>query len=592
MPVKKYGDQNGTPWYKQPAAVMALKIGGIAAKVLVTVLLILVITGIVAGMSLFIYLNATFDPEEDLPNINNFRSSTTSMIYTQNDKGEWEEYTALTGARHEYVQLSQVPIDLQQAVIAIEDERFEDHYGVDWKRTLAAVINEVFHVRSRFGGSTLTQQLIKNLTGDKDQNVSRKVNEIFGATYMESTYSKDTILEAYLNVMPLTGDIIGVGYGAKYYFGKDVSELTLSESAALATITNNPSLYDPYFHPENVRDRQHLVLRKMLECNFITKDEYVQAMNEELVYKNGIAHTDVMDYYTDMVVEEVINDLVAQGYGESEASLMVFSGGLKIYSYEDPALQQELEEIFADEEIYPEHIEGDEEDPRFAFFAVDYEGKVVATIGDRGEKSADRVANIATMGVRQCGSSIKPIAVYAPAIELNMTYYSERIKDEPTMTVNGSNWPPNYGGARYGYVTVNQALRQSLNTIPVKLLTEITPTYSYDFLKNVLNISTYVEGDINASSLALGGATHGVHLSELVSAYEIFGNGGIYNGYRSYERVEDANGKVLLTSAPANVQALSEDTAYVMNRLMTETVYTGSDQPLPGTMRSIAGSWK
>ena len=283
MPVKKYGDQNGTPWYKQPAAVMALKIGGIAAKVLVTVLLILVITGIVAGMSLFIYLNATFDPEEDLPNINNFRSSTTSMIYTQNDKGEWEEYTALTGARHEYVQLSQVPIDLQQAVIAIEDERFEDHYGVDWKRTLAAVINEVFHVRSRFGGSTLTQQLIKNLTGDKDQNVSRKVNEIFGATYMESTYSKDTILEAYLNVMPLTGDIIGVGYGAKYYFGKDVSELTLSESAALATITNNPSLYDPYFHPENVRDRQHLVLRKMLECNFITKDEYVQAMHEEVV---------------------------------------------------------------------------------------------------------------------------------------------------------------------------------------------------------------------------------------------------------------------------------------------------------------------
>ena len=590
MPTKRVRDGKVTAWYKQPAVKVGLKIGGVIMKVLVTLLLILVIAGIVAGMSLFVYLNATFDPEEDLPNLNNIKADTTSMIYVQDDAGAWVEYTALTGARHEYVELNKIPIDLQHAVIAIEDERFEDHYGVDWKRTVAAVFNEVLHIRSRFGGSTLTQQLIKNLTGEKDQNISRKVNEIFAATYMESTYSKDTILEAYLNVMPLTRDIIGVGYGAKYYFGKEVSELTLAESAALATITNNPSIYDPYNHPENVRDRQHLVLRKMLEVGFISEGEYIQAMNEELVYQSGINYTDVMNFYTDMVVESVIDDLVAQGYSTSEASLLVFNGGLKIYSYEDPDLQERIEKLFADEDIYPAHIEGDEEDPRFAFFAVDYDGKVVTVVGDRGEKTGNRLHNIATMGIRQCGSSIKPVAVYAPAIELNMTYYSERILDEPTMTVNKKNWPPNYGGARYGYVTVNQALRQSLNTIPVKLLTEITPAYSHSYLTDMLGISTYVKEDINASALALGGATHGVHLSELVSAYEMFGNGGIYNGWRCYEKVLDADDNVLLTTAPANVQALSEDTAYVMNRLMTETIYETAAPA--GTMRGIRGSWQ
>ena len=588
----------GTPWYQHPAMTKSLHIGGIAMKILTILLLVLIITGIISGVTLLIYLSTSFNPEDDLPNLNNINAESTSVIYVQDEAGEWVEFMALDGASHEYVKINEIPIHLQNAVVAIEDERFYDHYGVDWKRTISAVANEIFHFRSTFGGSTLTQQLIKNLTGEKDKTVSRKVTEIFGATYMEQQYEKEEILEAYLNVMPLTGDIVGVAYGAKYYFGKEVSDLSLAECAVLATITNNPSIYDPYNHPENVRDRQHLVLQKMLECEFITEDEYKQAVCEEVVFQSAVTHGNIQDYYTDMVVESVISDLQAAGYSDREAELMLYYGGLHIYSYENPELQGRLEDLFADESIYPTHVEGDEEDPSFAFIAIDYNGKVLATIGNRGEKEGSRVGNMATMAIRQCGSSIKPIAVYAPAIELNLTYYSELIKDEPTATVNNRAWPPNYNGMRFDplgdksyLVSVNQALRQSLNTIPVKLLNRISINYSHDFITNVLGLSTYVAEDRNASALALGGATYGTYLSELTASYQIFGNGGLYNGYRCYERVLDSEGNVLLTTSPAGVQALSEDTAYVMNRIMTETVYS-TEGVTPGTLRVIRNDWK
>ena len=600
MPTRqsKNTKRSETPWYQHPAVGKTLHFGGIAMKALTILLLVLIITGIISGVTLLIYLSTSFNPEDDLPNLDNINAESTSIIYVQDDAGEWVEFMALDGASHEYVKINEVPINLQNAVVAIEDERFYDHYGVDWKRTISAVANEIFHFRSTFGGSTLTQQLIKNLTGEKDKTVSRKVTEIFGATYMEQQYEKEEILEAYLNVMPLTGDIIGVAYGAKYYFGKEVSDLTLAECAVLATITNNPSIYDPYNHPENVRDRQHLVLQKMLECEFITEDEYKQAVCEEVVFQSAVTHGSIQDYYTDMVVESVISDLMATGYSDREAELMLYYGGLHIYSFEKPELQGRLEALFADESIYPSHVEGDDEDPSFAFIALDYDGKVLATIGNRGKKEGSRVGNMATLAIRQCGSSIKPIAVYAPAIELNLTYYSEMIKDEPTTTVGGRAWPPNYNGMRFDplgdksyLVSVNQALRQSLNTIPVKLLNRISMNYSYDFLTDVLGISTYVDTDRNASALALGGATYGTYLRELTASYQIFGNGGLYNGYRCYDRVLDSEGNVLLTTAPAGVQALSEDTAYVMNRLMTETVYS-TEGVTPGTLRNIRNDWK
>lgn len=600
MPTRqsKNTKRSETPWYQHPAVGKTLHFGGIAMKALTILLLVLIITGIISGVTLLIYLSTSFNPEDDLPNLDNINAESTSIIYVQDDAGEWVEFMALDGASHEYVKINEVPINLQNAVVAIEDERFYDHYGVDWKRTISAVANEIFHFRSTFGGSTLTQQLIKNLTGEKDKTVSRKVTEIFGATYMEQQYEKEEILEAYLNVMPLTGDIIGVAYGAKYYFGKEVSDLTLAECAVLATITNNPSIYDPYNHPENVRDRQHLVLQKMLECEFITEDEYKQAVCEEVVFQSAVTHGNIQDYYTDMVVESVISDLMATGYSDREAELMLYYGGLHIYSFEKPELQGRLEALFADESIYPSHVEGDDEDPSFAFIALDYDGKVLATIGNRGKKEGSRVGNMATLAIRQCGSSIKPIAVYAPAIELNLTYYSEMIKDAPTTTVGGRAWPPNYNGMRFDplgdksyLVSVNQALRQSLNTIPVKLLNRISMNYSYDFLTDVLGISTYVDTDRNASALALGGATYGTYLRELTASYQIFGNGGLYNGYRCYDRVLDSEGNVLLTTAPAGVQALSEDTAYVMNRLMTETVYS-TEGVTPGTLRNIRNDWK
>lgn len=565
------------PWYKLPAVVTAAKILNILLKTLLTILLVAVITGCMVGSALAVYVATSFDIADTIPDLSVINAKTTSVIKTYNEtSGEWEDFLHIQGANHKWVGIDEIPLYMQNAVIAIEDERFNDHYGVDWKRTISAFANLILKFRdTEFGGSTLTQQLIKQLTGDNDHSITRKVTEILRAIEMEKMYSKEEIIEAYLNVLPLSDNIKGVAVGAEYYFGKSISELSIAQCAAIASITQNPSYYNPYTHPENLRDRQQTVLYKMRELKFITEDEYQQAMGEELIFRSSIRHTSIQDYYTDMVIEDVIADLQKNyGYGYTQAESMVYYGGLTIYSWEKPELQQRLETLYADESIYPASLEGDDEDPRTAFFAMDYQGRIVATVGDRGKKTGNRVTNISTMSERQAGSTLKPIAVYALAEEMNLIHYSSVVRDAPTQVVNGHLWPPNYGvgAADRGDVLVDYALRSSLNTVPVKLLADIGLERSYNFLTDVLGITTYVEEDKNFSALALGGATYGMHISELTAAYQIFGNGGVYNGLYSYDHVDDIKGNTLLQTTPLGIQAISEDTAYAMNRLLQEVV--------------------
>lgn len=575
-------------------------------QLVLTLILVGIISASIIGSVLIVYVVKNFDAKSYLPELGRFSMDARSVIYVQNSNGAWEPYHNLLGGNSVWVDLDEIPVHLQNALVAIEDERFWDHDGVDWQRTATAMVNlllnRVFHLGStEYGGSTITQQLIRVTTQNTDHSIKRKVNEILAAMELERNEStKQQVLEAYLNNLPLTGELVGVGIGARYYFGKEAQELDLAESAVLVSITNNPSVYDPYQHPENVRQRQRLVLAKMYELNMITRDEYVQAVNEELVFKSSAVHQTVQDYYVDLVVEDVIADLMEEyGYTYNYAANMVYYGGLSIYSAEDPAKQKAVEAVYADEKNYPTHLEKDKEDPQTAFMAMDYTGRVVATIGGRGEKTANRVLNRSTQSTRSPGSSIKPLTSYGPAIALDLVHYSSVMRDAPIVLPNGTKWPHNYmvrNTPDNGDVLLGVALQKSLNTVAARLVQELTLQRSYDYAVNTFRLSTLVVGrdvngnvmtDVAYSPLALGAFTDGVTVREMAAAYGVYGSGGFYNKPFTYYKVlqgEDEDASALLIAGKKSVMALDPQTCYVMIKLMQRVTTLG-------TAADISKSW-
>ena len=571
-------------------------------------------TTIVVGV-IVIFWVTNFDAEAYCPDLSATSGGNRSIIWVQNDAGKFEPYHNLEGGNSVWFDLDEIPVQMQNAVIAIEDERFRDHTGVDWKRTGGAMVNlvanRVFGIgNTEYGGSTITQQLIKVTTQEKDHSIKRKINEILAASHMENKlYTKDEILEAYLNNVPLTGDLIGVGIGARNYFGKELQDLSIAECAVLASITNNPSMYNPYTHPENVRQRQQLVLAKMYEVGFITKDEYLNALAEELVYKSSAVKQDVQDYYVDLVVEDVAEDLMKEyGYTYNYAINMVYYGGLNIYSAEDPELQAKVQAVYADEDNYPAHRTGDEEEPQTAFFCVDYDGKVIATIGGRGEKTANRVLNRSTHSVRSPGSSIKPLTSYGPSIAKNLVHYSSMLRDAPIKLPNGKKWPHNYEALSTpdrGNVLLGVALQKSLNTTAARLVEDLGVEDTYRYLVNTFHISTLIEGetidgyyhsDIDRAPLALGAFTEGVTAREMAAAYAVFGSGGYYNEPYTYYYVTRATAepdephvldKGNLKMGGCNTQiAMDPQSAYVMVSLMRRVVEVGT------AWNGVGQNWK
>ncbi len=579
------------------------KVISTVCKCLLTIFLIGVITASMVGCVLVVYVVASYDSTE-VPDLKQITQNQTSMIYVKDERtGEFVLDQQIEGVNKIWTSLNNIPVNLQNAVIAIEDERFRDHYGVDWKRTISAFANLVLHFSSQeYGGSTITQQLIKILTQEDEHKIERKVSEIFRAIEMEKNYAtKDEILEAYLNLLPL-GAVDGVGAGAKYFFGKDVQDLTLAECAYMASITKGPSLYSPYLHPENARRRQQTVLYKMYELGMINADEYKQAANEEVTFHSSFKREAVQDYYVDLLIEDIIEDLMEEyDYPYKYAENMVYYGGLRIYSAEIPSQQDKVEAIFADDGNFPKHLDRDEEDPQAAIFIMDYDGRVVATVGGRGEKTANRIQNRSTMSKRQPGSAMKPLGAYAPAIDMNLVNYSTVILDEPIIELRPNYmWPPNYGGSKYGNMPLVHHLKRSVNTVAVKLVNMMTPQTSFDFVTQKLELSTLIKPekrngkiytDIDYSPLALGGMTDGVYCSEMAAAYQVFGNGGKYNEPYTYYKVSQLQKEeevLLLEHKPYPIQAIAEDSAYVMNRLLQQVIYGGSS----ATGRQLAASWE
>ena len=564
-------------------------------NVLITILIIGIITALVCGVVFAFYLKNNIDPTLDVDYLRTEQDSTTMFFYydENGNEVELEDERVNGGENRIWVPLREVPDHVIDAYIAIEDHRFWDHQGVDWYRTLGAVQNFFLPSGSTFGGSTITQQLVKMITGDDQYSIQRKVQEIFRALYLEQKLDKTEILEYYLNTIYLSQGCYGIKTAAKKYFNKEVSELTLAEGAALASIVKYPTKYDPKQNPEYNLERRNTVLKTMYSYGKITKEEFEEAWDEPLKLYTPPKNTQteeqksahVSSDYIDAVIEDLITDLMREkGVTREIASNLVFSSGYRVYTCMDKKVQSTLERCYLDENFFQK----EEEQKRFivppqsAMVICDpYSGDCLGMIGRRGEKTQSRMFNAATQARRSPGSSFKPLATYGPAIELGLVTMGTVVDDTPVTVDNtGKEWPKNVNGNYNGLVTVGYAVQESLNTIAVKVLQRVTVERSYEYLKK-LGIYNLVESytnsagitmsDLEVAPLALGATTLGVTVREMASAYTTFINGGIHNKCRTYTKVLDGQGNVVLENKPESTVVFSPATCSIMIKMM-ETV--------------------
>ena len=604
-----------------------------AGRVIGTILLVFVLTAAIFAGIFSAYINSSMRGRVEVY-LDEFETKvSTELYYQEPSSGEWTMYHTLflDSENRIWADLDQIPKDLQKAVVAIEDKRFYTHKGVDWHGTARAIFSTIFG-GSVQGGSTITQQLVKNVTGDNQNTVKRKVMEIYRAQEMEKRYEKDEILEAYLNEVYFGYSCYGVVTASLKYFNKDVSELSLAECASLIAITNNPSLYDPLqtdWGLENNRTRQLLVLGAMLEQGKIDQAAYDAAKEENVVFSNGYTilggrvdvDTDKKDdtdtdggdeqpteetktatssqsYFTDAVIEDVAAALVEK-YGLTDSTNpvtgkvttafeqgvnMVYGKGYKIYTTQNPDYQKIAEEVCTDTSNLPytstyTNSYGDKETEQLqvGMTIVDpYTGYVVAMVGGAGVKQYDRGWNWAT-SARQCGSAIKPISVYAPALDDGTINGASSIDDYPVMVLNGSVYPKNANGRYMGLTPLHTAIARSTNTCAVRVVQEYGTSRSYDFMTNKLGFTTLTSQDAQqVGNMGLGGLDRGVTTEEMAAAFAAFANEGIYTAPRTFIRVEDADGNVILENEAKASVAMKDTTAALMNSLLQEVVNGGT----------------
>ena len=499
----------------------------------------------------------------------------TSQVYCyDSNSGTYIEYEPIYGEGNRvWANFEDIPDHVKKAAVAIEDERFYEHSGVDIMSTIKATFGYVFNKSTARGGSTITQQLVKNLTGDSEKSISRKIQEMGRAIQLEKKLSKDEILELYLNTIYLSQGCSGIQSASKFYFGKNASELTIAEGACIVGITQYPSLYDPIVNPDKNKEKQKLVLQKMYELNYISETEYQEALAEELVFvADGSSGISKQSYFVDQIIEDVLNDLQSEyGYSEAVAANLLYNGGLKIYSTVDREIQDIAEEVFSNKENL-NNLTGTNTEPQASMCIMDpYTGQVKAIIGGFGEKEGSRTKNRATdtkLFTRQPGSTIKPLSVYAPAIEQGLIKPGT-VFDDKQITI-GSWTPKNHYDHYKGKMTVKYAIDQSVNTVPVQILQQMENGIdtSYNYLTSKFEISTLTKSDKNLPALALGGLTNGVTNLELTAAYCTFPNNGKYNSPITYTRVEDSNGNVILEKKSKSNVVISASTAKTMNGLL------------------------
>lgn len=656
----------------------------------------------VGGVLLSMYIvQVTADDAETL-DLDNQKNRQTSLIYDINGN----EYASLSRNENRiWRELSAMPENLQNAVIAIEDKNFRTEPGINLKGTIGAALNAFTGNRiwgTNRGASTLEQQLIKNLTGDNEQDNMRKVREIFRALGLDNKYSKETILEAYLNTIPLTGIIHGMEAGSIEYFGKHVEDLTLAECATLASITKNPTKYNPATNPEELIKRRNHVLYEMYTQGYITEAEFNAAKAETVTLTEKTSTTENAtrsssnSWFTDALYTQLLNQLQEDlNYTADEAKELIFSGGLRIYSTVDPKVQEGVEKTMYNEDdlipalwheepvclrdypadssswdevqyddatglpitkdgyaVYGQEaipVYADEEgttlkmgtstDPDYpndttvylcvyekvrtqaAMAIVDYSGNILGIGGGIGEKKYDLGFNRAT-SPHQTGSTMKPIGAYALALDYKLINYSSQILDSPYYSAEDKKvlkdqyigvmspyseaaqsrsdvwraWPTNYGGVggQGNPMLVYDALQQSYNTVVVWVGDMVGVDYLYNFVHDTLECS-YInaENDMDLGPLVLGSQSSGLTVVQLAGAYTMF-NTGTFTTPHYYTEITDYQGNMILDNNKYinTTQAISADTAYIMNRMMWNVLHsrkgTAYGKAPDGEMDSVA----
>ena len=571
-------------------------------KVVLFVTFTFILSGVLCASAFLLY--AKYSPElsiDEFCSIARSQDRTTKLYYMEyTDKASRSgtavelESEALYGEQNrEWVKYSDIPKNLINAFVAIEDHRFYEHEGIDIKRTAGAVIGFITG-RSSYGGSTITQQLIKNVTGNDDYSVSRKVKEMIRAAKLDKVLSKDEIMELYLNTIYLSERCYGVGSAAERFFGKEPSELTLSECCALACIPQSPTKWNPAVNPENNKARRLTILARMLELGYISKEEYDQASDEELnVLEKGAserAENRIYSWYTESVIDECIELLLEKGISATPqtAQKLLYTGGLSVVTAQNPKMQREIEKYFASEHNF--YTPGLLIHPECSMVIIDpANGDILALRGAVGEKKANRHLNYATATERSPGSSIKPLSVYAPAIDKGLITYGSVYDDTPVKFLSGGAgtrpWPNNYPHGFRGLTTVRDAVARSVNTVAVKILSDVGEENSFDLLYNGMNMKTLVRSsekggrtytDIAASPLALGQLTVGVSVKTLTAGYTALSNGGLYSSPRTVIKILDADGNVLIDNSGEPTRLFSPQTATIMTKLLQGVTSVGT----------------
>lgn len=535
-----------------------------------TCILIGIIASICLGVWVYSMIDFTFGDDLSSMNLN-----ISSKVYYMDAKGNPSEYAQFDATENRiWVPINKMPANLKNAFVAIEDQRFFTHKGVDIKRTAGATINYLLKGDSSYGGSTITQQLVKNITFDRERTKTRKVREMLRAMVLETKLSKEQILEMYMNTIYLGQGANGVEAAANIYFSKSVSELTLAECACIAGITQYPSRYDPVTQPEANAEKRKLVLGKMLELGDISKKEYDNAIAEGITLNPGRSADDnIQSYFLDHLFEEIQDDFVAKGYTEEFAANMIYNGGLKIYSTVDPMIQNVMEDYYEDNSNFPGY--GSEVQPQSAMVITDpHTGEIKGIVGGRGKKDRNRGLNRATQSRRQPGSSIKPIAVYAPAIDQSVITQSTTVDDSP---LEIGDWrPKNSGGNFRGLTTVRTAVTHSYNIPAVRVLEELTVNKSFEYMKERLHMTSISDTADRHYSIALGGFSNGITVMEMNGAYSALANDGEYIEPHAYTKIYDVEGKLILTNEITKNQAFTPAATYIVNDILKDVVTMGT----------------
>ena len=620
-------------------------------RTVATVLCLGIMLGSVVAVGMVFYVVQATANDGDLLDLDNIQLSQSSMVVaTDPDTGAQVEYATLrsSNSHRVWADLEQIPSNLQYAFICTEDKDFYSEPGVNFKRTIGAMINEYLLpiYSSKQGASTLEQQLIKNLTDDNSgiDGALRKVREIYRALCLSRSYSKETILEAYLNTISFTGTIQGVQTAANEYFNKDVSQLSLWECATIASITKNPTNYNPYTNPENLIHRRNFIMYNMWQQGVISEEDYRNGAAQPLVLAeedSGKKPSTVTSYFTDALFNEVVQDIMTkEGISESEAQKLLYTGGFTIEATVNTKLQSQMENLMlnTDDAYFPagwheEEVTSISDDDvqvfnedgtpktrtgedgtvyyyrnvrtQAAMVTLDYDGNVLAIAGGLGEKTKSLSLNRAYNVERQTGSTIKPIGAYALGIEYGLVNWSTMlnnsplyqkqdmiIRDEDYCRKNGlmglsdkqlraypnawRSWPRNYGG-NYGDgsdLPLWNGLARSLNTIAVRVGDLVGASNIFNFVYNTLQLNTLdPTNDVGLAQMVMGSQTKGVTPMALAAAFQIFYDGE-YTTPHLYTRVLDREGNIYLENNATSYQALTPDTAYVMNRLLKNVLFS------------------